>query len=162
MSGRVSVSVGALCGYELVPLSVCSGEFTSTAYRYIITHIYWPILQHKFPTEDLRWQQDNAPAHKCAVIREWLGDEVDERLREAWSYHPSYSPGINPIENVRTVKYQRNTFQSLQLAIVPGGKKDGYTRFCIDYRWLNKITTRDVYPLPNLEEILDSMRGAAS
>ena len=39
-------------------------------------------------------------------------------------------------------------------------KKDGSLRFCIDYRWLNKRTTQNRYPLPLLEEMLDRLGGA--
>jgi hypothetical protein len=33
-------------------------------------------------------------------------------------------------------------------------KKDGSLRMCIDYRSLNKLTVKDRYPLPHLEELL--------
>ena len=39
-------------------------------------------------------------------------------------------------------------------------KKDGSLRFCIDYRWLNKRTIRNWYPLPLPEEMLDRLEGA--
>ena len=39
-------------------------------------------------------------------------------------------------------------------------KKDGGLRFCIDYRWLNKCTIRNRYPLPLPEEMLDRLGGA--
>ena len=39
-------------------------------------------------------------------------------------------------------------------------KKDGALRFCIDYRWLNKKTIRNRYPLPFPEEMMDRLRGA--
>ena len=38
--------------------------------------------------------------------------------------------------------------------VVFAKKKDGTERFCIDYRKLNEITRKDVYPLPRCEEIL--------
>ena len=39
-------------------------------------------------------------------------------------------------------------------------KKDGGLRFCVDYRWLNKKTIRNQYPLPLPEELFDRLGGA--
>ena len=39
-------------------------------------------------------------------------------------------------------------------------KKDGGLRFCIDYRWLNKKTIRNRYPLLLPEEMMDRLGGA--
>ena len=38
-------------------------------------------------------------------------------------------------------------------------KKDGSTRFCVDYRKLNKLTIQDAYPLPRIDESLDNLSG---
>ena len=38
-------------------------------------------------------------------------------------------------------------------------KRDGGVRWCIDYRALNSVTRKDVYPLPNIEECLDTLAG---
>ena len=38
-------------------------------------------------------------------------------------------------------------------------KRDGGVRWCVDYRGLNAITRKDVYPLPNIEECLDTLSG---
>lgn len=39
-------------------------------------------------------------------------------------------------------------------------KKNGKWRFCVDYRRLNDITVKDAYPLPRIDDILDTLSGA--
>eukprot|EP00170_Pyropia_yezoensis_P001204 contig_5367_g1208 len=44
------------------------------------------------------------------------------------------------------------------VVIVP--KKDQTTRFCIDYRRLNLVTKKDSYPIPRMDECIDSLGEA--
>lgn len=44
--------------------------------------------------------------------------------------------------------------------VVPVRKKDGSLRFCIDYRKLNEVTQKDAYPLPRIDDALDSLTNA--
>ncbi|KAH0987768.1 hypothetical protein GBA52_014945 [Prunus armeniaca] len=39
-------------------------------------------------------------------------------------------------------------------------KKDGTMRLCIDYRQLNKVTVRNKYPLPRIDDLFDQLKGA--
>jgi hypothetical protein len=44
------------------------------------------------------------------------------------------------------------------IVLVP--KPDGTLRFCVDYRRLNMITVPDSYPLPRMDECIDSLGDA--
>ena len=39
-------------------------------------------------------------------------------------------------------------------------KKDGGFRLCVDYRALNKVTVKNSYPLPRIDDIFDQLTGA--
>ena len=39
-------------------------------------------------------------------------------------------------------------------------KKDGSTGLCIDYRELNKVTGRNKYPLPRIDDLFNQLQGA--
>jgi len=38
-------------------------------------------------------------------------------------------------------------------------QKDGAFRLCIDYRQLNKVTVKNRYPLPRIDDLFDQLKG---
>jgi len=42
----------------------------------------------------------------------------------------------------------------------PVRKKDGSYRYCVDYRRMNSVTIKDAFPVPDVKDALDSLRGA--
>ncbi|GKC24406.1 putative nucleotidyltransferase, ribonuclease H, partial [Tanacetum coccineum] len=68
-----------------------------------------------------------------------LKDQLQELLERGF-IRPSVSPWGAPVLFVK--------------------KKDGSMRLCIDYRELNKITIRNRYPLPRIDDLFDQLQGA--
>ena len=40
-------------------------------------------------------------------------------------------------------------------------KKDGSLWLCVDYRQLNKVTIKNKYPLPRIDDLFDQLQGAS-
>jgi hypothetical protein len=40
-------------------------------------------------------------------------------------------------------------------------KKDGTLQMCIDYRQLNKVTIKNKYPLPRIDDLFDQLGGSS-
>ena len=63
-----------------------------------------------------------------------------EELLEKGLIHPSISPWGAPVIFVK--------------------KKDGSLRLCIEYRQLNKVTIKNRYPLPRIDDLFDQVKCA--
>ena len=58
----------------------------------------------------------------------------------------------------KSIIQESNSPWSLPLVIVT--KKDGSPRFCVDFRKLNNITKQQIFPMPRVDEVLDSLGDA--
>jgi len=65
------------------------------------------------------------------------------------------------IEDLLEKKFIRPSASPWGAPILLVKKKDDSSRLCVDYRQLNKITIKNKYPLPRIDDLLDQLRGAA-
>ncbi|GJY81288.1 putative reverse transcriptase domain-containing protein [Tanacetum coccineum] len=74
---------------------------------------------------------------------EWCGELSDQvqELADRGFIRPSTSPWGAPVLFVK--------------------KKDGSFRMCIDYRELNKLTIKNRYPLPKIDDLFDQLQGSS-
>jgi hypothetical protein len=91
-----------------------------------------PIQPHHPPIQSYPYRK---AAKETQVINEQVKLMLDNRI-----IRPSSSPWSSPVVIIK--------------------KKDGSPRFCVDYRRLNLITERDVYPLPRIDDIVDRLAGS--
>jgi len=74
---------------------------------------------------------------RSPIENEFLEEEISKLLEDG-IISPSESPWSAPVVIVK--------------------KKNGKLRLCVDYRQLNAVTIRDQYPLPRIDELLDSFK----
>jgi hypothetical protein len=82
----------------------------------------------------------NGTVYHCSLLE---NEEIKRQIQELphkGHIHPRSSPCESPIMLVQ--------------------KKYGTWRLCIDYRALNKVTVRNWYLIPRLDDLLDKLMGA--
>ena len=80
-----------------------------------------------------------APYHMAPTELKELKTQLQELLDKGF-VRPSVSPWGAPVLFVK--------------------KKDSTLRMCIDYRKINKVTVKNKYRLPRIEDLFDQLKGA--
>nr|XP_017227641.1 PREDICTED: RNA-directed DNA polymerase homolog [Daucus carota subsp. sativus] len=57
-------------------------------------------------------------------------------------------------------KFVRPSFSPWGAPVLFVKTKDGTMRMCIDYRELNKVTIKNKYPLPRIDDLFDQLQGS--
>ncbi|CAH8547811.1 unnamed protein product [Dicrocoelium dendriticum] len=96
------------------------------------------VLKHRIETGDAPPIRQG-PRRVPPLYRQELQKVVDQMLKDN-IIRPSRSPWAAPIVLVK--------------------KKDGTLRICVDYRKLNDVTRKDSFPLPRIDDTLESLHGA--
>ena len=96
------------------------------------------VVKHRIHTTDnipVRLPHRRIPPQQWEEVREYLRTSLAQGL-----IRESSSPYASAVVLVR--------------------KTDGSLRLCVDYRALNAKTHKDAYPLPRIDEALDTLKGA--
>ena len=123
------------------------------------------------------------PLEDIHVVREFSdvfpnelpGSLVDQEIE----FYIDLNPGTRPISKapyrmspleLKELKIQLQDLLEkgfIRPSVLPWGapvlfvrKKDGTMRLCIDYRELNKVTIKNKYPLPRVDDLFDQLQGA--
>lgn len=95
------------------------------------------VTEHKIDTgsaQPIKQRPRQLPFHMQTEVDKHVDDMMKRNVIEE-----STSPWSSPVVLVK--------------------KKDGTTRFCVDYRKLNGLTIKDAYPLPRTDDSLDQLNG---
>uniref|UniRef100_A0A146MBF8 RNA-directed DNA polymerase n=1 Tax=Lygus hesperus TaxID=30085 RepID=A0A146MBF8_LYGHE len=84
----------------------------------------------------IRQSPRRIPPHRLEEVEKMVTEMETNGVIE-----PSSSPWASPIVLVK--------------------KKDGSTRFCIDYRKLNSVTKRDSHPMPRISDLVGALEGSS-
>jgi len=98
------------------------------------------LVQHRIYTENvppIKQRAYNVPPSEQEFIKEEIERMLESKIIRS---SESPSPWASPVVLVR--------------------KKNGKLRFCVDYRKLNSITKKDAYPLPRIQEMLNTLAGS--
>ncbi|KAJ8359662.1 hypothetical protein SKAU_G00161870 [Synaphobranchus kaupii] len=97
------------------------------------------LVQHTINTDTA--QPIRLRPHRMSPAKRLVAEEKVKEMAAAGVIEPSDSPWAAPAVLVQ--------------------KKSGEWRFCVDYRRLNFLTTKDSYPLPRIDEALDHISGSS-
>ncbi|GJR32487.1 putative reverse transcriptase domain-containing protein [Tanacetum coccineum] len=109
------------------------------------------------------------------IIRVMEKKSDDKRLedipvvREFLEVFPEDLPGLSPVRQELSNQLQELADRGfIRPSTSPWGapilfvkKKDGSFRMCIDYRELNKLTIKNRYPLPRIDDLFDQLQGSS-
>ncbi|GJX94537.1 putative reverse transcriptase domain-containing protein, partial [Tanacetum coccineum] len=138
-----------LGSFDVIIGKSVNGENPVDRYLMFKAQSTWPKMPGLPPARPVEFQIDlipgaapvaRAPYRLAPSEMKELSEQLQE-LSDKGFIRPSSSPWGAPVLFVK--------------------KKDGSFRMCIDYRELNKLTVKNRYPLPRIDDLFDQLQGSS-
>ncbi|CAF3957120.1 unnamed protein product [Rotaria sordida] len=124
-------------------------------------------LNHKQQLQQILWKHGKLfDLHQPSIIKATAQNAI-----ETGNHPPIYTPPYRV--SYKDEQIQRDEINKLlkqgiieestspwSSPIVLVRKKDGTVRFCVDFRKLNNVTTKDAFPIPRIDDIFDHLSQA--
>ncbi|CAF3989661.1 unnamed protein product, partial [Rotaria sordida] len=124
-------------------------------------------LNHKQQLQQILWKHGKLfDLHQPSIIKATVQNAI-----ETGNHPPIYTPPYRV--SYKDEQIQRDEINKLlkqgiieestspwSSPIVLVRKKDGTVRFCVDFRKLNNVTTKDAFPIPRIDDIFDHLSQA--
>jgi len=144
-----AIKEGSRCFLILTQLSVESGDrHVKTSVVREFPDVFPEEVPDLPPSREIEFSIDLVPGAGPVSIAPYrmapvelaeLKNQIEELLEKQF-IRPSVSPWGAPVLLVK--------------------KKDGSSRLCVDYRQPNKLTIKNKYPLPRIDDLMDQLHGA--
>nr|GEU44657.1 retrovirus-related Pol polyprotein from transposon 17.6 [Tanacetum cinerariifolium] len=150
----------------------------------VIIGMYWVVKYHAVTTKEIEDKSKEKRLEDVPIVQDFpevfLKDFLGIPPTRQMEFQIDLVPGAAPVARapyrLAPSKMKEWSDQLKELAdkglIIPSSspwgapvlfvkKKDGSFRMCIDYRELNKLTVKNRYPLPMIDDLFDQLQGSS-
>ncbi|GJW32754.1 hypothetical protein Tco_0052786 [Tanacetum coccineum] len=127
--------------------------------------------------EKIKYMEKGFPIFLAHVTTKEVEDKSEKKrledvpiVQDFPEVFPEDLPGLPPTRQVEVIVQLKELSDKgfIRPSSSPWGapvlfvkKKDGSFRMCIDYRELNKLTVKNRYPLPRIDDLFDQLQGSS-
>ena len=114
----------------------------------------------KYPKVFPKELPQELPPHRLIEHHIQLKDGSKPKFQYPYRMSPTQRAEVSRVvSELLELGYIRPSMSPWGAPVLFAPKPDGTLRFCVDYRQLNKMTIRDMFPIPRTDELIDRLSG---